>query len=219
MNKQETRVFHGLSVRDASAGSGIIATLTGYAAIFDSDSLPFDGWQKPWVERIAPGAFKRSLAERPDIAALWSHRADAILGRTPKTLRASEDDKGLKVEIDLIDTQQNRDVLASVRAGQVDSMSFGFSARSVKWEEGKERDVRTLLDVDLFEVSAVVWPAYPATSLSARSAMLVRSHDVAAEVRAIAEEREEFFATAKQSEEDARAVARDAVRGMALRFL
>jgi uncharacterized protein len=219
MKTIQTRTLHGLTVREAANGSGYIGILEGHAAVFNSDSLEFAGYGKPWVERIAPGAFKRTLAEQPDVKALWSHRADAILARSPGTLSLSEDDKGLRVEIKLIDTQQNKDVLASVRAGLVDSMSFGFSARSVKWEEGKERDVRTLLDVDLFEVSPVVWPAYPDTAISARSAASFRSNDGTAELKAIAEERDQHFATARKSTEDATAATRDAIRGMALRCL
>lgn len=219
MKTIQTRALHGLTVREAAKDSGFIGILEGHAAVFDSDSLPFDGWGKPWVERIQRGAFSRTLKDQPDIKALWSHRSDAILARSPDTLSLAEDDRGLRVEIKLIDTQQNRDVLASVRAKLVDSMSFGFSARSVKWDEGKDRDVRTLLDVDLFEVSPVVWPAYPDTAISARSAASFRSQDGTAELKAIAEERDQHFATARKSTEDASAATRDAIRGMALRCL
>jgi len=211
-----TRALHGLSVREAEKESGFIGILEGHAAVFDSDSLAFDGYGKPWVERIQRGAFSRTLKEQPDVKALWSHRSDAILARSPDTLSLAEDDRGLRVEIKLIDTQQNRDVLASVRAKLVDSMSFGFSARSVKWEEGKERDVRTLLDVDLFEVSPVVWPAYPDTAISARSAASFRSNDGTAELKAIAEERDNHFATARKSSEDATGATLTALRGRAL---
>lgn len=209
----------GLNIREAAKDSGYIGVLEGHAAVFDSDSLEFSGWEKPWVERIAKGAFSRTLREQPDVKALWSHRADAIIARSPGTLALSEDDRGLHVEIKLIDTQQNRDVLAGVKAGLIDSMSFGFSARSVKWEAGKERDVRTLLDVDLFEVSPVVWPAYPDASISARSAMLVRSHDGNAELKAIAEERTKHFAEFAKSVSDAEEARQSTIRGMAVRFL
>lgn len=219
MKTIHTRALRGLTVREAPKDTVFIGVLEGHAAVFDSDSLEFDGMGKPWVERINPGAFARTLKEQPDVKALWSHRADAILARAPDTLSLSEDASGLRVEIKLIDTQQNRDVLASVRAGLVDAMSFGFEVRSVSWESGKERDVRTLLDVDLFEVSPVVWPAYPDTAISARSAASFRSNDGTAELKAIAEERDQFFATARKSSEDASAASRDAIRGMALRCL
>lgn len=215
MKTIHTRALRGLTIREAAQDSGFIGVLEGHAAVFDSDSLEFDGWGKPWVERIAPGAFARTLKEHPDVKALWSHRSDAILARSPDTLSLSEDERGLRVEIKLIDTQQNRDVLASVRAGLIDAMSFGFAARSVKWDEGKERDVRTLLDVDLFEVSPVVWPAYPDTSISARSAATFRSQDGTAELKAISEERDQHFAESQPKADEVGATLA-ALRGRAL---
>lgn len=196
MNTCEYRTLRGLTVREAPQDSGFIGVLAGRAAVFNSDSMIFEGWGKPWIERIAPGAFTRSLQENPDVRALWSHRSDSPLARAPKTLALRESDEGLEIEISLIDTQRNRDVLADVRSGNVDAMSFGFAARKVEWDESdKLKDTRTLLDVDLFEVSPVVWPAYPATSISARS-LVARSAgpDLDAELRATSEERAAFFA-------------------------
>ena len=213
MNTRSFRALKGLEIREAAKDSGHIGILTGYAAVFNSDSAEFSGYERPWVERIAPGAFTRTLRETPDVAALWSHRSDAIIARTPTTLTLKEDDKGLSVEIALIDTQQNRDVLASVRGGLVDSMSFGFSTKAVKWEKGKERDVRTLMDVDLYEVSPVVWPAYPGTSISARSAVTVCN--TPDENRQIHEERAAFF-----REHSAAEIQNDlSLRGRLLSFL
>lgn len=164
---REIRTIRGIEIRDAAKESGFIGTLAGYAAMFNCDSVDFGGW----IERIAPGAFGRTLREMPDVAALWAHTTEAVVARAPKTLRLAEDDKGLRVEMDLVDTTTNRDLLANVRAGNVDSMSFGFVPVSVRWDAGKDDtpDIRTLLDLDLYEVSAVLWPAYPDTTLGERS--------------------------------------------------
>src|SRR5690606_18217227 len=102
--KIEYRGLHGLTVREAPQDSGFIGVLVGRAAVFNSDSVVFDGWGKPWVERIAPGAFKRSLQEIPDVRALWSHRSDSPLARAPQTLTLRETAEALEVEISLIDT-------------------------------------------------------------------------------------------------------------------
>jgi len=181
----------GLTFRaatEAELPKGIIGALSGHAAVFNSDSVEFAGWEKPWVERIAPGAFKRTLTEQPDIFALAQHETNGTIARSPETLSLSEDDKGLAFEIRLVDTQLNRDVRTLVQNRILDSMSFGFAPRSTKWEEGKERDVRTLVDVDLFEISVVTWPAYPAASVGARKSPLPTE-----EVEAIRAERESFF--------------------------
>jgi hypothetical protein len=197
------RAFPSIEVRDAPADSGFIGVLVGRAAVFGSDSEKFDGRRKPWVERIAQGAFKRTLDENPDVKALWSHRSDAILARTPNTLRLTEGPEGLDVEISLIDTSLNRDVLANIRSGNVDAMSFGFSARKTQWEEGEEFDVRTLLDVDLYEVSPVVWPAYAKTRVSARAACYAESRAAyEAELDEIDRERERYFRALRQALSD-----------------
>jgi HK97 family phage prohead protease len=171
--KIEHRATKGLTFRDAKPeekSAGTIGVLTGYAAVFNSDSVRFEGWQRDWVERIAPGAFKRSLTDNPDVVALWSHDSSTPVARTPTTLALSEDERGLSVSISLVDTSTNRDLVANVRAGIIDAMSFGFAPKKTSWEEKDGFDLRTLEDVDLFEVSPVVWPAYPETSIGIRSA-------------------------------------------------
>lgn len=218
MNTSAFRAIRGIEVREAPKDSKFIGVLEGYAAVFNSDSVPFTGYEKPWVERIAPGAFTRSLREHPDVKALWSHRSDAIIGRAPDTLKIEEDSTGLRVQIMLIDTQQNRDILASVRAKQIDAMSFGFTAKSVRWDEEAERDVRTLLDVTLDEVSPVVWPAYTDTSLSARSAVICTGH-TDTEFRTLSTERANHFAESAKARRAADEANQNAIRGMALRFL
>lgn len=167
---RETRHLRGLELREAPKDSGLLGVLTGYAAVFDSDSVLLGGYEGGFIERIAPGAFKRSLAESPEVFALWQHDPAQVIARSPDTLKLAEDERGLRVEIGLPDTTTARDLLARVRAKIVDAMSFGFSVRSDKWERRQgQPDLRTIADLDLFEVSAVVWPAYPETSLAVRS--------------------------------------------------
>lgn len=196
--KLEKRVIYGLSLREAEQGSGYIGVLEGYAAVFESNSIEFGSYGKPWVERIKPGAFTRSLSENSDIKALWSHRDDAVMARTPATLTVEEDDNGLRVEMRLIDTTLNRDVLASVRGGLIDAMSFGFIPKKTSWEEGETRDTRTLEDVDLFEVSAVAWPAYPDSSISARSAIRHYTDGIDLTVE---QERSDYFEAQQRAKE------------------
>jgi HK97 family phage prohead protease len=198
--KIERRAIKGLTFRAAESGTNYIGVLTGYAAKYNSDSVRFSGWEKDWIERIAPGAFKRTLAENPDVVALWSHDASKPAARTPDTLTVREDDTGLAVEIRLVDTATNRDLLTNVRAGIVDSMSFGFIPVKTRWTEQKDadHDVRTLEDVDLLEVSPVVWPAYPETTIGARSHRAFRElRATAPDLREVMEEREKFLSDAK----------------------
>jgi uncharacterized protein len=158
----EFRSFTG-ELRAEGDGS----TFVGYAAVFDSPSEPL-----PFVERIAPGAFAKSLrARKQDIKLYVNHNSDMVLAsRRSGSLRLSEDSIGLRVEADLPDTSYARDLKDLMQRGIVDKMSFGFQVdrRGDKWnEDGTER---TLTSVRLFEVSVVTgFPAYEATQAAVRS--------------------------------------------------
>jgi HK97 family phage prohead protease len=172
VSKIETRIFaNDFEVRETSDGM----TLSGYAAVFNSASSPL-----PFIERIAPGAFKRSLSSRNDIKLLWNHDSSVVLGSTRAgTLRLYEDEKGLRVEADLPSTTAGLDARISIQRGDVTGFSFGFTvpANGDRWNaEGTER---TLTSVRLLEVSTgVAFPAYPETNGTAT----VRSlEDVATE--------------------------------------
>ncbi len=142
-------------------------TFGGYAAVFDSDSDgPISGYG---VERIAPGAFSKSLAEARNIKMFQNHNSDLVLASTKSgTLRLEEDNVGLRVEADLPDTAVGRDLSTLIKRGDVDSMSFGFTpVKHVAREDGVDGVIHT--EVRLWEVSPVTaWPAYAATSAFVR---------------------------------------------------
>ena len=135
-----------------------------------SISLSVDMWG--FREQVAPGAFADTLAAGDDVRALFNHDPNIILGRTKSgTLRLAEDDTGLYVEIDPPDTEQARALVAGIERGDVDQMSFGFAVIMDKWSiDANEQYVRTLEQVKLYDVSPVVYPAYPDTSVSVRGA-------------------------------------------------
>lgn len=136
--------------------------LEGYAATFGTETRIGDAF----TETIAPGAFAASLASGRDVLALVDHDPARILGRTrSRSLRLSEDSRGLAFEIDLPETQAGRDMLALAERGDLGGMSFGFAAVD-EHRDGARRELRA---VDLFEVSVVsAWPAYPDTVVQAR---------------------------------------------------
>jgi len=157
MAKIETRISTAkFEVRETEGGM----TFEGYAAVFNSPSEPL-----PFTEKIAPGAFHRSLRSRNDIKLLWNHDTGSVLGSSRAgTLSMVEDGYGLKVRAELPNTSLGRDTAELLRRGDVDSMSFGFSvpAGGDEWSnDGKER---TLRSVRLHEVSIVAFPAYSATA-------------------------------------------------------
>ena len=141
-------------------------TFVGYAARFNSDSQPL-----PFVERIMPGAFRKTLGSKRDVRLFINHDSGQVLAsKRSGTLRLEEDDKGLRVEADLPDTQSARDLKELMRRGVVDSMSFGFTVPrgGDSWsDDGSRRELR---EITLHEVSVVTgFPAYEATSAAVRS--------------------------------------------------
>lgn len=141
--------------------------LSGYAAVFNKLSVPMMGFR----EIIRPGAFGKSVKE-DDIRILWNHDPNLVLGRnTSGTLRLVEDAEGLKIENDLPDTQIGHDARETIRRGDVNQMSFSFRTISDRWFTQDGEDRRELLEVKVFEVSPVTFPAYPETQVSARAIM------------------------------------------------
>lgn len=139
-------------------------TLVGYAAVFNSPA-EIGGW---WVETIAPGAFASQVNE--DVRALVDHDTGKVIGRTKAgTLRLSEDAKGLRAEIDLPNTTVGNDLWELVERGDVSGMSFGFSVTKQEWDDTVDPPKRTILAVELSEVSAVAFPAYDDTTIGKRS--------------------------------------------------
>jgi len=138
-------------------------TISGYAAVFDSPSEDLGGF----IETIAPGAFADTLDG--DVRALWNHNSTYVLGRTTNgTLSLAEDERGLRFEVQPPDTSYAADVVALIKRGDINQMSFGFEVLDDEWRTENGKNYRTLKKVRLFEVSPVTFPAYPETSAEAR---------------------------------------------------
>jgi len=148
--------------------------LRGYAAVFEKLSVPLFGFR----EKIRKGAFAKSL-EKNNIKALWNHNSDFPLGSTKGgTLKLEEDDKGLRFELELPDNSWGRDAEIAVRRKDVDGVSFGFNVNKDEWDRSNEKGpIRTLVDVNLIEISPTPFPAYPATSVNARSVLTEQGID------------------------------------------
>ncbi|MFN0133418.1 MAG: HK97 family phage prohead protease [Phycisphaerales bacterium] len=166
----ERRYAAGLQLRELEKHQdGRIATLSGYGAVFGTLSEDLGGFR----EFIRKGAFSESLKRGDDVRAMGHHTTVQIIGRrSAKTLDIAEDDKGLKVDISVPDTSYGRDLIVSVKRGDLTGMSFGFNTIDDTWTKETKDGVavlrRELIAVDLFEVSVVAFPAYTDTSVEAR---------------------------------------------------
>lgn len=199
MTNRETRIFTGLKV-EARADAEALPTIRGYAAVFNSETV-IGGKSWGFREKIAPGAFSDAL-KSSDVRALFNHDEDLVLGRLKAgTLRISEDERGLKVEIDPPDTQDARDLITKMQRGDIDQMSFAFTMEggAQAWDESGEMPLRTIQKVgELLDVSIVTYPAYPDTEAAARSLSAVKKE----------RERQNFMNAARRLERKANAEQR-----------
>lgn len=169
----EERRTYTVSLRnDAVAGKPV---MRGIAAMFNSTSEDLGGFR----EQIAPGAFKSALGNS-DVRALFNHDPNKILGRsTSGTLRLSESESGLEFEVDPPDTTYARDLMESMKRGDITQCSFGFTVDSGgdTWKRDESGAwMRTIHVVSrLYDVSPVTYPAYPDTACAMRSLQQAQS--------------------------------------------
>ena len=165
MSKQIERRAYPVAELRVDAAEGMAAKISGHAAVFDQLSEDLGGFR----ERIAAGAFAATL-QTADIRALFNHDANMILGRNKAgTLRLKEDLTGLAIEIDPPDTQVARDLVVSMKRGDISQMSFGFYTVNDKWQKIDGEWIRTLLEAELFDVSPVTYAAYRQTDVAVRA--------------------------------------------------
>lgn len=164
-NRLERRTFPCAFRVSSDTGKPVIY---GYAAKFGVRSDDLGGW----VEVIAPTAFDAHLSTSPDVRALFNHDANLILGRTASgTMKVGKDDTGITYEIDPPDTQGARDLMVSMKRGDVSQSSFGFICKDAAWsfDGATGMDVRTVKEAELMDCSPVVFPAYPQATSGVRN--------------------------------------------------
>ena len=163
MTKEINHSFTSAAVR-AAKGSDFV--IEGIAAPYNVWSSDLGGFH----EIIKPGAFARALRQRQDVKCLLNHNANYILGRTKSgTLALTDTPEGLAFRCQLDKRQaKHQEVYAMVQRGDISECSFAFkpAPNGEQWNGDK----RTLTDVNLFDVSAVCYPAYPqGTHVDARA--------------------------------------------------
>lgn len=180
----ERRVLALADMEVRVSAEGEAPKITGYGAVFNSPSeVMSDMFGLPFREYVAPGAFTRTLKQGADVRALLNHDPNYVLGRSKSgTLRLWEDSKGLGYEVSPPDTQWARDLLATMRRGDIDQSSFAFRTIKDRWGVGKddagnEIDERWLLEAQLYDVSPVTYPAYPEATSDVRSLLTAAGID------------------------------------------
>lgn len=169
MDNVELRAFtfEVRAVQDEQHGN----ILTGRPIVYDSRTDL--GW---YDEIIEQGALADT--DLRDVRFLVNHNTDMIpLARSRNnnansTMQMSIDEEGMLIRVDL-DTENNseaKNLYSAVERGDIDGMSFMFTVDGDRWDDiESEHPVRTITAISrVLEVSAVTFPAYEATSISAR---------------------------------------------------
>ena len=142
--------------------------IDGYVNAVERDSCFIPSVRGKFKERIAPGAFQRSLDKAKNVDLLLNHDKNRKLGSTSEgNLELFEDNIGLRA----ICTINDPEVIEKARNNKLRGWSFGFYTNKDKWEEADGFQRRTVEDLDIFEVTIVdntKLPAYIGTSIEVR---------------------------------------------------
>lgn len=131
--------------------AGDDGTVEGYGSVF--------GVRDNYDDVIAKGAFIQSLKDHKTAgtmpAMLWQHDADKPIGVWTEMV---EDEKGLRIKGQLaMETVKGKEAHALLKMGAINGLSIGFMSK--QWAYDRETEVRTLTEIDLWEVSLVTFPA------------------------------------------------------------
>lgn len=138
----------------------------GYAAVFDQPTVLFEIDGIEYKEQIARGAFDE--ADMSDVIFNYNHSGKVMARTRNRTLELRIDEKGLWMRARLDGTEEGRKLYEEIAGGYIDRMSFSFTVRESSYD--RERHLRTITKIKkLYDVSAVDFPAYDQTIISARS--------------------------------------------------
>lgn len=175
---REVRATSGAEFRELTDGQ---VRLAGYASV-TGVGYRVNDWAGEYTETVRRGAFGKSLQEAQDVRLLVNHDGVPLARTTSGTLVLREvtepglypqgrGQTGLWAEATLDPASPLVQTLRSaMNRGDMSEMSFGFQVTKQEWSKDyAERDV---LEVRLFDVSVVTYPANPATSVQLNSARL-----------------------------------------------
>ena len=172
MNKSiYERRYYAFEIR-AEQNDDDVGIVTGRPIVYDSKTDLGD-----WFEIIDRGALKG--ADLKDVRFLVNHNTDMIpLARSRNnnansTMQLTVDDDGLAIRVNL-DVENNSDaksLYSAIRRGDISGMSFMFRVDGEAWEDlDSEKPLRRITSIsNVIEVSAVTFPAYDATTITARN--------------------------------------------------
>jgi HK97 family phage prohead protease len=172
-------------------------TFTGYGSVF--------GNVDSYGDVVAAGAFVDSLADHKAAGTsplmLLNHDAwDQLPIGVWKSME--EDEYGLKVSGELLDTAMGRDTYTALKSGAISGLSIGYRVKAFKVQETQDDPLRTIMKADLVEVSVVTLPANVKACVQAVKSMGAEMtvRDLEALLREVGLSKSESIAVASQFE-------------------
>ena len=168
------RIFTNLKVRNETtqdeSGQDINEMIVqGQAVTFESETVLFKCGNTEYKEVIDRNAFNET--DMTDVIFNYNHGGKVIARTRNNTLKLSIDSNGLNIEARLDGTEEGRRLYEEIKGGYIDRMSFCFTVKEESYNQ--ETHIWRVLKIDkLYDVSAVDFPAYDTTSISARSSRL-----------------------------------------------
>ena len=149
--------------------------MEGYAILFNVESnVLYDPERKRYFrEVIAPYAVTQELIDNSDIKFLFNHDGDELIARRRNgkgSLNVELREDGVYFSFEVPNTTMGNNLWEMVRRGDVSQCSFAFKPVSDKWDFSDEIPLRTITEIGgLYDLSAVVNPAYDETEITARN--------------------------------------------------
>lgn len=155
---------------NTAAGAEKALRLEGRPIVYDQPTRINDP-AGDFIEVIRAGALEG--ADLSDARLLYNHDLNKVpLARTPKTMQLIRDPAGLRMVADLPDTPEANSVYTAVKRGDLSGMSFAFKVPQGGDSYDAKTKTRTIHRIEkVYEISVVPFPAYPQTSVEARSAI------------------------------------------------
>jgi HK97 family phage prohead protease len=166
---------------EVRATNGKPDTLTGHLAVFNQWARIDSVKEGRFLERIAPGAFTKTIQENRDgMRVLFQHGKDPQIADKPlgPIEALEEDDTGVRYDVALLDTSYNRELVPGLRAGLYgSSFRFGVPKGRDEWNRSPERSEanpdgwpeRTIRELRMMEFGPVTFPAYAGATAGVRS--------------------------------------------------
>lgn len=193
-NELVTRAFTA-TFRAKDEGEGSKGIIEGTPIVFNQDTRISD-WDGEYIERIEPTALKN--ADMKDVRLFVNHDINKIAlarsknGNENSTMRFDIDDEGVNIvaQLDVENNAEAKSLYSAIQRGDMDGMSFMFRISKDEWSDlESDLPTRTIKEISIVhEVSVVNFPAYPQTSVNARSSEEAETSPLAEARKRYAEE-------------------------------